>query len=110
VRQPQSNRICERFHRTIQKEFYAVSFRKKLYDSLTALQKDLDEWMVYYNNERAAIGGFRYIPKTRNTYYPSGQNDHDLEIKKGSFELNNPINPLNLELPKNIGNDYDLLA
>jgi transposase InsO family protein len=30
VRHPQSNVICERLHRTMQEEFYAVAFRKKL--------------------------------------------------------------------------------
>jgi transposase InsO family protein len=34
VRYPQSNGICERLHRTMQEEFYAVAFRKKLYDNL----------------------------------------------------------------------------
>ena len=29
ARSPQTNGICERFHRTIQEEFYAVAFRKK---------------------------------------------------------------------------------
>lgn len=28
VRHPQSNGICERLHRTMQEEFYAVAFRK----------------------------------------------------------------------------------
>lgn len=53
---PQTNGICERFHRTILNEFYQVTFRKKLYDSLDGLQKDLDEWMAYYNNERTHQG------------------------------------------------------
>jgi len=53
---PQTNGICERFHKTILNEFYQVAFRKKLYDSLEALQKDLDEWMVYYNNDRTHQG------------------------------------------------------
>lgn len=53
---PQTNGICERFHKTILNEFYQVTFRKKLYDSLEALQKDLDEWMVYYNNDRTHQG------------------------------------------------------
>lgn len=53
---PQTNGICERFHKTILQEFYQVTFRKKLYDSLEGLQKDLDEWMVYYNNDRTHQG------------------------------------------------------
>ena len=53
---PQTNGICERFHKTILNEFYQITFRKKLYDNLDDLQKDLDEWMDYYNNERTHQG------------------------------------------------------
>lgn len=53
---PQTNGICERFHKTILQEFYQVTFRKKLYATLEELQKDLDEWMKYYNNERTHQG------------------------------------------------------
>ena len=53
---PQTNGICERFHKTILQEFYQVTFRKKLYVTLEELQKDLDEWMKYYNNERTHQG------------------------------------------------------
>ena len=52
----QTNGICERFHKTILYEFYQVTFLKKLYTSLDELQKDLDEWMDYYNNERTHQG------------------------------------------------------
>ena len=45
ARHPQTNGICERFHRTIQNEFYAVAFRKKVFGSLEELQKDLDQWI-----------------------------------------------------------------
>lgn len=55
VRHPQSNGICERFHRTIQEEFYAIAFRKKIYNTLEALQNDLDEWIRYYNQERHTV-------------------------------------------------------
>jgi len=53
---PQTNGICERFHKTILNEFYQVTFRKKLYSSLEELQTDLDEWMDYYNNNRTHQG------------------------------------------------------
>ena len=56
VKRPQSNGICERFHRTIQDEFYAIAFRKKLYASLEELQTDLDKWMEEYNSERTHSG------------------------------------------------------
>ena len=53
---PQTNGICERFHRTILQEFYQITFRKKLYTTLEELQKDLDAWLIYYNNERTHQG------------------------------------------------------
>lgn len=53
---PQTNGICERFHKTILQEFYQVTFRKKLYRELESLQKDLDSWIDYYNNKRTHQG------------------------------------------------------
>ena len=53
---PQTNGICERFHKTILQEFYQVTFRKKVYTTLEELQTDLDAWMVYYNHERTHQG------------------------------------------------------
>lgn len=60
VRHPQSNGICERLHRTMQDEFYAVTFRRKIYTTLPELQQDLDEWIAYYNNERPHSGRYCY--------------------------------------------------
>ena len=48
----QTNGICERIHKTILNEFYKVTFRKKFYGDIDELQKDLDEWMAYFNNGR----------------------------------------------------------
>lgn len=53
---PQTNGICERFHRTILNEFYQVTFRKKIYTTLDELQNDLDVWIAHYNNERTHQG------------------------------------------------------
>ena len=53
---PQTNGICERFHKTILQEFYQVTFRKKLYVDLAGLQTDLDNWLWHYNNERTHQG------------------------------------------------------
>jgi len=58
AKSPQTNGICERFHRTVQEEFYSVAFRKKLYSSLEELQLDLDEWMREYNEQRAHSGKY----------------------------------------------------
>jgi transposase InsO family protein len=53
---PQTNGICERFHKTILQEFYQITFRKKLYSKLEILQNDLDEWLRFYNTERTHQG------------------------------------------------------
>lgn len=53
---PQTNGICERFHKTILNEFYQVAFRKKIYTSIEELQNDLDDWIDYYNNSRTHQG------------------------------------------------------
>ncbi|MEN2890751.1 IS481 family transposase ISVvu4 [Mannheimia haemolytica] len=42
VKHPQTNGICERFHKTILQEFYQVVFRKTIYMDLVTLQADLD--------------------------------------------------------------------
>ena len=60
VRKPQSNGICERFHKTMLTEFYQVAFRTKLYASLDELQTDLDEWMRTYNVDRPHTGRYGY--------------------------------------------------
>lgn len=71
VRHPQTNGICERLHRTIQEEFYAVAFRKKLYPNLEEMQKDLDEWMKYYNQDRTHSGRYCYGKTPMETFKES---------------------------------------
>jgi len=56
VKSPQTNGICERFHRTILREFYQVAFRKKIYASIEELQIDLDQWIEKYNEQRTHQG------------------------------------------------------
>jgi transposase InsO family protein len=53
---PQTNGICERFHKTILNEFYQVAFRKRIYGTLEELQADLDAWVHAYNHERTHQG------------------------------------------------------
>ena len=45
AKSPQTNGICERFHRTMQEEFFWVAFRKKIYESIDQLL-DLQQKMV----------------------------------------------------------------
>ena len=56
VKSPQTNGICERFHKTILNEFYQVALRKKIYRSIEELPIDLDEWLVKYNTQRTHQG------------------------------------------------------
>ena len=60
AKSPQTNGICERFHRTIQEEFYAIVFRKKVFQSIEALQTELDVWIDWYNRERTHSGKHCY--------------------------------------------------
>lgn len=71
VRHPQTNGICERLHRTMQEEFYAIAFRKKLYDNLELLQQDLDNWIEYYNNERPHSGRYCFGKTPMQTFSES---------------------------------------
>ncbi len=56
ARHPQTNGICERFHKTILQEFYQPALRKKIYESIEDIQHDLDEWLVFYNTHRTHQG------------------------------------------------------
>jgi len=85
VRHPQSNGICERLHRTMQDEFYAITFRKKLYQDLETLQRDLDEWLNYYNNERPHSGRYCFGKTPMETF------DQSLTLAKE--KLLNQIDP-----------------
>lgn len=84
VRHPQSNGICERLHRTMQEEFYAVAFRKKLYETLEDLQTDLDQWLLYYNHERPHSGRYCYGKTPMQTFIDS----KELALQK---QLNVPL-------------------
>ena len=60
TKSPQTNGICERFHKTILEEFYRVAFRKKIYPGLAELPADLDAWMREYNEVRTHQGRWCY--------------------------------------------------
>ncbi len=71
VRSPQTNGICERFHRTMKDEFYSITFRKKLYSSLAELQKEVDEWLKIYNELRPHSGRYCYGKTPLQTFLDS---------------------------------------
>jgi transposase InsO family protein len=60
ARSPQTNGICERFHKTVLDEFYRIAFRKRIYATIEQLQGDLDAWMTEYNQVRSHQGRWCY--------------------------------------------------
>jgi transposase InsO family protein len=60
ARSPQTNGICERFHKTVLDEFYRIAFRKRIYATIEQLQADLDAWMAEYNQARPHQGRWCY--------------------------------------------------
>ena len=73
ARHPQTNGICERFHKTLQDEFYSTAFRKTLYTSLEQLQTDLDCWMDEYNRDRPHSGKYCFGKTPLQTFLDSRQ-------------------------------------
>ena len=71
MKSPQTNGICERFHKTLLDEFYRVAFRKKVYDTPDALQADLDEWMAIYNEQRTHQGRWCFGKTPMQTFLDS---------------------------------------
>lgn len=71
ARSPQTNGICERFHRTLKDEFYDIAFRKKIYTSVEELQVDLNKYLRKYNNERPHSGKFCYGKTPMQTFVDS---------------------------------------
>lgn len=68
---PQTNGICERFHKTLLDEFYRVAFRKKVYRAIEELQTDLDEWMQHYNEARTHQGRWCFGKTPMQTFLDS---------------------------------------
>ena len=68
---PQTNGMCERFNKPMKQEFFARAMRKKIYTSLAELQRDLDEWLCYYNAERPHSGKYCYGKTPLQTFMAS---------------------------------------
>jgi len=86
---PQTSGICERFHKTIQDEFYAVAFRKKIYHSLDEIQEDVDKWIEEYNKERTHSGKYCFGKTPYQTFLDS----KSLADEKMLDRLQPPDNP-----------------
>ena len=82
VRHPQTNGICERFHKTMQDEFYSAAFRKKVYRSVEELQKDVDEWIEFYNEERTHSGKYCFGKTPMQTFLDTKKLAHEKEVNQ----------------------------
>ena len=71
AKSPQTNGICERFHKTLLEEFYQIAFRKKIYETIEELQADLDDWIESYNRERPHSGRYCYGKTPMETFQDS---------------------------------------
>jgi len=56
VRHPWTNGACERLNRTLLEEFYQIAFRSKIYDSVDELNRDLLQFIEFYNCQRTHHG------------------------------------------------------
>lgn len=82
AKSPQTNGICERFHRTMQDEFYSIAFRKNLYLSLEQLQADLDVWMEEYNQDRPHSGKYCFGKTPVQTFMDSRHLAHEKQLDR----------------------------
>lgn len=89
ARSPQTNGICERFHRTIQDEFYSIAFRKTIYQSIDQLQKDLDDWIEWYNEERTHSGKYCFGKTPWQTFLDSKHLAHEKHIATLAWQKSN---------------------
>ena len=79
---PQTNGICERFHRTIQDEFYSIAFRKRLYDNLDQLQTDADAWIREYNEVRPHSGKYCFGKTPMQTFRDAKHLSDDKQLDR----------------------------
>ncbi len=93
ARSPQTNGICERFHRTIKHEFYELAFRKKIYTSVEELQKDVDGWLKNYNEIRPHSGKYCYGKTPMQTFLDAKHlaQSHQLDTLYVKIENKNGI-------------------
>jgi transposase InsO family protein len=56
VGSPRTNGFVERFNGTVLAEFFQPTMRRRLHESVEALQADLDAWLHHHNRERPHLG------------------------------------------------------
>lgn len=90
AKSPQTNGICERFHKTILNEFYQIAFRKKLYQNLEELQRDADKWVRHYNTERPHSGKYCYGKTPMETFAGSKHLAKEKELDNENWWSHDP--------------------
>lgn len=46
AKSPQTNGFMKRFNKTVLDEFFQITFRENFYESMDALQIDLNQWLI----------------------------------------------------------------
>ena len=92
ARHPQTNGICERFHRTMKEEFYDITFRKKIYNTLEELQADADAWLIQYSQFRPHSGRYCYGKTPLQTFKDSKELANEKNIDRMWRESDSLIN------------------
>lgn len=87
AKSPQTNGICERFHKTILNEFYQVTFRRKVYESIEMLQQDLNAWLHEYNEVRPHSGKYCYGKTPMQTFIDTLPLAKDKMLQYGNNDM-----------------------
>ena len=69
----------------MQNEFYAVAFRKKIYESIEELEKDAINWLHEYNENRTHSGKYYYGKTPMQTFEDAKQLAYDKMIGRGKI-------------------------
>ncbi len=73
----------------MEEEFYAIAFRKKLYNTLEELQSDIDQWVNFYHIERPHSGRYCFGKTPMQTF--AGSKDLAQNKNLNSFFRPNAI-------------------
>lgn len=84
VKRPQTNGICERLQKTILNEFYRVVFRRTLFRTVDELQRELDAWLVEYNEHRPHQGRWCYGKTPMQTFLDTVAVAQEKQIATGA--------------------------
>ena len=73
---PAQNGKIERFHRTVEEEFY----QKESFKDLNSLRKKFRDYLYYYNNEREHQGHNLLTPLEKLRTFPQYENINEIKV------------------------------